>query len=70
MSIPGINLPLKTPVSWEANYGPFVASTVQSVFHRPNCQWAANIISKNSVDFDTRRAATEAGYEPCETCRP
>jgi methylphosphotriester-DNA--protein-cysteine methyltransferase len=70
MPTPGIGLPLKTPISWEDDYGPFVASTVQSVFHRPGCKWSANIISKNSIDFDTRSAATEAGYKPCKTCRP
>ncbi|MBC7345230.1 MAG: thermonuclease family protein, partial [Clostridia bacterium] len=50
--------------------GKYIGNASSKKFHRPDCEWAAKIASKNRVEFTTREAAIAAGYEPCKVCRP
>ncbi|SHE28485.1 micrococcal nuclease [Desulfofundulus australicus DSM 11792] len=39
-------------------------------FHRPDCQYGRQIAPDNRVKFATRDEALDAGYEPCNSCKP
>jgi len=49
---------------------PFVASRTSSVFHRPDCRWAQNIVDNNLVGYQSQAEALQAGKRPCKTCKP
>lgn len=48
----------------------YIGSKNSSVFHRPSCKWAGMISEKNKVGFSSREEAVNAGYRPCQVCRP
>jgi len=55
---------------WQTvRYG-FVGSNKSHKFHRLTCKYGEGMNSYNRVDFKTRREALEAGYIPCNSCRP
>lgn len=57
-------------VKGEVAEAKYVASKKSKVFHRSSCVWANKIREKNKVQFKTREEAENAGYRPCQTCRP
>ena len=48
----------------------FIASKNSQVFHRPNCESASEILTKNIVRYATREEAIGAGRKPCAECDP
>lgn len=46
------------------------ASSNSNKFHKPSCEWAQKISSKNKVVFHSRSEALNAGYRPCQVCSP
>lgn len=48
----------------------YVASSVRSAFHRPDCKWAQKISPRNLQVFETREEAIAAGHRPCKVCNP
>lgn len=47
----------------------YVASKTRNKFHRPRCEYAQTIPAYKRIVFDSHRAAVEARYKPCGTCR-
>jgi hypothetical protein len=47
----------------------YVASKTRKKFHRTDCEWAIYIPTQNLIEFTSHRAAVDAGYKPCGTCR-
>ncbi|WP_251423722.1 Ada metal-binding domain-containing protein [Veillonella agrestimuris] len=39
-------------------------------FHRESCHHESRIANHHRVHFDTRQEAVNAGYVPCNVCRP
>jgi hypothetical protein len=67
--------PSPGPTSYPASYprppsGAVVASSIRSIYHRRNCEWAVKISQRNRVHFASAAAAEAAGYRPCHVCRP
>ena len=48
----------------------YLASSSSGKFHKPNCEWAQKISSKNKVVFHSRDEAISSGYQPCSVCNP
>ena len=48
----------------------YYASKKTDKFHKPNCEWAQKINSKNLITFNSRDAAISSGRSPCEVCNP
>ncbi len=48
----------------------FVASRNSKVFHKPDCPFAQQILSKNLVGYNSREEAIAAGKRPCKSCKP
>lgn len=48
----------------------YVGSSKSGKFHRPDCEWAHKIASKNKVTFSSREDAINKGYSPCQVCSP
>ena len=48
--------------------GSYIGNRNSKVFHRPTC-WTLPA-EKNQVPFDSRDAATDAGYRACKNCKP
>ncbi|MEE0943349.1 MAG: Ada metal-binding domain-containing protein [Methanobrevibacter sp.] len=46
------------------------ASSSSGKFHKPSCEWAQKISSKNKVVFHSRDEAISSGYQPCSVCSP
>jgi len=55
---------------WQTTPYGFVGSNQSHKFHRLTCKYADAINSYSRVTFKTRREALEAGYAPCNVCRP
>jgi micrococcal nuclease len=55
---------------WQTVQYGFVGSAKSHKFHRTTCQYAEAMSPANRVEFKTRREALEAGYVPCNFCRP
>jgi micrococcal nuclease len=55
---------------WAAAPAKYVGNANSKKFHRPECEWGAKIAPQNRVEFATREAAVQAGYEPCGSCKP
>lgn len=47
-----------------------VGSRNSDKYHLPTCHLAKNIAPRNLVKFRSAREAREAGYKPCQTCKP
>jgi len=48
----------------------YLASVNREPFHRPSCQWAAKISTRNLAGYDSPQAAIDDGHRPCKSCRP
>lgn len=48
----------------------YYASVKTDKFHKPSCEWAQKISSKNLVTYDSRDDAIAAGKSPCQVCNP
>ncbi|HJU83411.1 MAG TPA: Ada metal-binding domain-containing protein [Holophagaceae bacterium] len=49
----------------------FVGCTQTKVFHKPDCKVVADIEKAGTkVTFSRREEAVQAGYKPCEECKP
>lgn len=49
---------------------PYLATPTTGVFCHATCRNARRILPENRRRFRSARAATDAGYRPCEVCRP
>jgi hypothetical protein len=48
----------------------YVGSETTGVFCVPSCHNVRRITGTHRVAFQSETAASEAGYRPCEVCRP
>ena len=49
----------------------FVGCTATKLFHKPGCAHVADIEKAGTkVMFTNRAEAVQAGYKPCEDCKP
>ena len=48
----------------------YVGNSSSLKFHLPSCSSVADMSPDNQVHFDTREQALEAGYSPCQRCKP
>jgi O-6-methylguanine DNA methyltransferase len=48
----------------------FIASDTTGIFCHPTCGHAYRITDAHRVEFRSERQAEDAGYRPCEVCRP
>lgn len=49
----------------------FVGCTETKLFHKPGCAHVADIEKAGTkVTFTNRAEAVQAGYKPCEDCKP
>ena len=49
----------------------FVGCTQTKIFHKPDCKVVAEIEKAGTkVMFTRRQEAIQAGYKPCEECKP
>ena len=46
------------------------ASAKSDKFHKPDCEWAQKISSKNKQVYHSRDAALNDGKVPCSVCNP
>jgi micrococcal nuclease len=56
------------PVSGVEKY--YIGNKRSTRFHRPSCEYAAQMTDKNKIIFKTKEEALDSGYSPCRTCRP
>ena len=47
-----------------------VGDSSTKTFHRADCAQVADIKADAKVSFTRRAEAVQAGYKPCETCKP
>ncbi len=57
---------LLTGTAWAELWG----SSASNRYHFKRCQWTKKIRKEYLVRFDTADQAVQAGYRPCEQCRP
>ena len=60
----------KTKTSSSSSGSTFWASSNSGKFHKPSCEWAQKISSKNKVVFHSKDEAISSGYSPCSVCNP
>lgn len=49
----------------------FIGCTQTKMFHKPNCKYVSEIEKNGTkVTFTRRQEAIQAGYKPCEECKP
>lgn len=46
----------------------FIGNKNSKIYHKTSC--SSLPISKNSIDFSSKKAASSAGYKPCQRCNP
>ena len=46
------------------------ASKESEIFHRPNCEWAQEILDYNLIIYRSRQDAIKDGRDPCRVCFP
>ena len=47
-----------------------VGSSIRLIFHRPGCEFAATISTRNRVSFASAQSAVSRGYRSCRVCNP
>jgi hypothetical protein len=47
-----------------------VGDSATKTFHRADCAHVADIKAESKVSFTRRAEAVQAGYKPCEDCKP
>jgi hypothetical protein len=47
-----------------------VASRIRSIYHRPTCEWALKMSSRNRMTFASAAEARQHGYRACRVCSP
>jgi len=50
--------------------GPFIGNTRKLVYHLPSCSFTREMAPANVVHLATPEQAYQAGYRPCNHCRP
>ena len=69
-SAPETQAPAKTHHHRAKSKG-FVGCTETKLFHKPGCAHVADIEKAGTkVSFTNRAEAVQAGYKPCEDCKP
>ena len=63
-------LPSPSPAPDASEASDYAGNKHSRVFHRPGCSSLSHTAEKNRVPFDTRQAALDAGYIPCQRCNP
>lgn len=58
------------PLSRPLQSGSLVASRARLIYHRPTCEWARKISTRNKVSFASTADAQAAGYRRCGKCSP
>lgn len=58
---------LLAPVTSHAE---FWGSTKAKVYHKRSCRFVSKTTPEYRVTFADRKAAWDAGYRPCQVCRP
>ncbi|MDQ0287606.1 micrococcal nuclease [Desulfofundulus luciae] len=48
----------------------YIGNARSRKFHRPDCEYGRQTAPGNRVRFATREEALDAGYEPCNACKP
>jgi hypothetical protein len=48
----------------------YIGNADSHIFHSPNCKYVKQMSEGNKVSFNSRDAATSAGYTPCKVCGP
>ncbi|SHJ12172.1 thermonuclease family protein [Desulfofundulus thermosubterraneus] len=48
----------------------YIGNARSKKFHRPDCEYGRQTAPDNRVRFATREKALDAGYEPCNVCKP
>jgi micrococcal nuclease len=56
------------PVSGVEKY--YIGNKHSTRFHRPGCEYAAQMADRNKIIFKTKEEALDSGYSPCRTCKP
>jgi hypothetical protein len=49
---------------------PVVGSLIRHIYHRPNCEWAFKISTRNRISFSSPTEAQARGYRRCRVCLP
>jgi hypothetical protein len=65
-----IRLPPSAPGAAMGSGGAVIASAIRSIYHRPTCEWAYKMSSRNRRQYSSAAAAAMAGLRPCRVCRP
>ncbi len=60
--------PVITPVKNIGDSGQYIGNKNSKKFHRSSCSYLPK--PTNQILFDTRNEAVEAGFEPCQMCKP
>ena len=60
----------KKTTSSSSSGSTYWASSNSDKFHKPSCEWAQKISSKNKVVFHSKDEAISSGYQPCSVCNP
>ena len=60
----------KKTTSSSSSGSAYWASSNSDKFHKPSCEWAQKISSKNKVVFHSKDEAISSGYQPCSVCNP
>ena len=67
----GTQAPTGTVYRFDTNKDyPYMGNTNSKKFHRTSCDFATRTKESNRTYFETRAEAIEAGYEPCQHCKP
>ncbi|AEG13881.1 nuclease (SNase domain-containing protein) [Desulfofundulus kuznetsovii DSM 6115] len=48
----------------------YIGNARSKKFHRPDCEYGRQTAPDNRVRFATKEKALDAGYEPCNACKP
>ena len=62
--------PPLTPSPAPIGAGPLVGSRIRLIYHRPSCEWARKISSRNRISFASIANAQAQGYRRCRVCLP
>jgi hypothetical protein len=49
---------------------PVIGSAIRNKYHRPSCEWARKMSTRNRIQFASAADALTRGYRPCRVCRP
>ena len=55
---------------WKQQGYAYVGNVGSYKFHKIDCRWAKRCYKNCRAKFKTRDEALEAGFEPCQVCKP